>query len=164
MNASYKFADDTTVVGWISNNDESKYRREIEGFVTCCNENNLSLNVGKTKELTTDFRKKGGEHAPIYINGTETERVKSIKFLRVMITDNLFWTSHVDAMVKKAQLRLFFLRHLRKFSMSIMSLTNFYKYTIESILSGCITAWYDNCSAQDCKKLQKVVCTVQTIT
>eukprot|EP00061_Rhincodon_typus_P004563 g22883.t1 len=45
-----------------------------------------------------------------------------------------------------------------------MSLTNFYRCTIESILSSCITAWYGNCSAQDRKKLQKVVCTAQTIT
>eukprot|EP00061_Rhincodon_typus_P002287 g17087.t1 len=81
MNAIYKFADSTTVVGQISIN-ESKYRREIEGLVTWCNENNLSLNVGKTKELIIDFRKKVGQHAPIFINGTEVERVKSIKFLR----------------------------------------------------------------------------------
>eukprot|EP00061_Rhincodon_typus_P008287 g30766.t1 len=50
--------------------------------------------------------------------------------------------------VKKAQQRLFFLRQLRKFSLSIRSLTNFYSCTTESILSGCITAWYGNCSAQ----------------
>eukprot|EP00061_Rhincodon_typus_P012467 g38222.t1 len=68
----------------------------------------------------------------------------------------------IDATVKKAQQRLFFLRQLRKFGMSIRSLTKF--YTIESILSGCITAWYGNCSAEDCKKLQKMVCTAQTIT
>eukprot|EP00061_Rhincodon_typus_P015419 g43080.t1 len=35
---------------------------------------------------------------------------------------------------------------------------------IENILSRCITAWYDNCSAQYRKKLQEVVCTGQTIT
>eukprot|EP00061_Rhincodon_typus_P002227 g16944.t1 len=126
-------------------------------------ENNLSLNVIKAKELIINFRKKGGKHTPIYINGTEVERVNSTKFLGVMITDNLSWTSHVDAIVKKAQQRLFFLRLLRKFDASIRSLTNFYRCTIESILSGCTTAWYGNCSAQDCKKLQKVVHTAQTI-
>eukprot|EP00061_Rhincodon_typus_P007914 g30066.t1 len=66
--------------------------------------------------------------------------------------------------VKKAQQRLFFLRQLRKFDMSARSLANFYRCTIESMLSGCITAWYGNCSAQDRKKLQKVVYTAQTIT
>eukprot|EP00061_Rhincodon_typus_P013268 g39537.t1 len=108
--------------------------------------------------------KKEGEHSPIYINGTDVERVNSIKFLRVIITDNLSWTSHVDATVKKAQQRLFFLRQLRKFGMSTRILTNFYRCTIESILFRCITAWYGNCCAQDHKKLQEVVCTAQIIT
>eukprot|EP00061_Rhincodon_typus_P006808 g27827.t1 len=127
MNTIYKFTDDSTVVRWMSNDDESNYRREIEGLVTWCNENNLTLNVGTTKELIIHFRKKGGEHAPICINRTEVERMKTIKFLRVTITDNLSWTSHVDVTVKKAQQQLFFLRQLRKFGMSIRSLTNFYR-------------------------------------
>eukprot|EP00061_Rhincodon_typus_P007404 g29070.t1 len=130
----------------------------------CCNENNLFLNVGKTEELIIDFRKKGGGHAPIYINRTEMERMKNVKFLELTITDNLSRTSDVDAMVKKAQQRLFFLRQLSKFGMSIRSLTNFYRCTIESIQSGCKMACYGNCSAQDRKKLQKVVYTTQTIT
>eukprot|EP00061_Rhincodon_typus_P001669 g15410.t1 len=48
--------------------------------------------------------------------------------------------------------------------MSIKSLTNFSRCTTESILSGYIMAWYVNYSAQGRKKLQRVVCTAQTIT
>eukprot|EP00061_Rhincodon_typus_P004536 g22832.t1 len=51
-----------------------------------------------------------------------------------------------------------------KFGMTKRTLTNFCICTIESILSGCISVWYGNCSAQDSKKLQKVECTAQTIT
>eukprot|EP00061_Rhincodon_typus_P002958 g18913.t1 len=80
-----------------------------------------------------------------------------------MITDNLSRTSHINATDKKVQ-QHFFLRWLRKFDMSIRSLTNVYRCTIESILSGCIMTWNGNCSAQDCKKLQKVVRTAQAIT
>ena len=40
----------------------------------------------------------------------------------------------------------------------------FYSYTIESILTGCITAWYGNYSASDRKALQRVVRTAQYIT
>eukprot|EP00061_Rhincodon_typus_P002988 g19004.t1 len=81
MNAIYKFADDITVVGRISNNDESEYRKEIVALVMCCNENNFSLNGGKTKEVVIFFRKKGGEHIPIYINGAEVKKVENVKFL-----------------------------------------------------------------------------------
>eukprot|EP00061_Rhincodon_typus_P011818 g37118.t1 len=110
------------------------------------------------------MKKKGGEHGPNYINRAERERVERIKFLRVTITDHLSWNSHMNATVKTAQQCLFFLKWLRKFGMSITSLTNFYRCTTVIILSGCIMAWYGNCSSQDCKKLQKVVCTSQTIT
>ena len=37
------------------------------------------------------------------------------------------------------------------------TVTNFYRCTIESILSGCITAWYGNCTALNRKALQTVV-------
>ena len=63
-NSIFKFADDTTVVGWISNDDETEYRNEIENLVNWCGNNNLSLNVSKTKEIVIDFRKRKGEHAP----------------------------------------------------------------------------------------------------
>eukprot|EP00061_Rhincodon_typus_P017116 g45674.t1 len=117
-----------------------------------------------TYQCRSEGRKKVGEHAPIYINGPEAEVAKSIKFLGVMITDDLSWTSHVNVTAKKAQQCLSFLRQLRKFGMSVRSVTNFYRYIIECILSGCIMAWYGNCSAQNHKKLQKVVRTAQTIT
>eukprot|EP00061_Rhincodon_typus_P004179 g21935.t1 len=150
------FADNTTVIGQISNNDELEYTKEIEGLVMWCDGNSLSLNVSKTNKLIIDFGKWSGEYAPSYTNEAEVERVETINFLRVMITNNLSWISHIDVTVKKGQQHLFFLRQLRKFEISIRSLTNFYRCTIESILARCITAWYGNCSAQDCKKLQKV--------
>eukprot|EP00061_Rhincodon_typus_P009653 g33312.t1 len=116
----------------------------------------------KAKELTIDFRKQGGGHAPIYISGTEVKMAESIKFLGVTITNNLSWSSHINVTVKKAPQHLFFLSRLRKFSTSIRTFTNFYRCTTGSILSGCIMVWYSNCSAQDHKKLQKVVNTAQT--
>ncbi|XP_064881518.1 uncharacterized protein LOC135574311 [Oncorhynchus nerka] len=69
-----------------------------------------------------------------------------------------------DSVVKKAQQRLFNLRRLKKFGLSPKTLTNFYRCTIESILSGCITAWYGNCSAYNLKALQRVVRSAQRIT
>eukprot|EP00061_Rhincodon_typus_P010816 g35384.t1 len=86
--------------GQIANNYQTT-RQEIEGLVTQCNENKLSLNVSKTKELIIDFKKKGGEHAPINITRTEVEKMENIKFLGVTITDDLSWTSHANVTGKK---------------------------------------------------------------
>ena len=53
--------------------------------------------------------------------------------------------------------RLFNLGRLKKFGLSPKTLTNFYRCTIESILSGCITARYSNCTAHNHRALQRVV-------
>ena len=71
---------------------------------------------------------------------------------------------HTHSVVKKAQQRLFNLRGLKKYGLSPKTLTNFYRCTIESIVSGCITAWYGNCSAHSHKALQRVVRSAQCIT
>ena len=55
-NSIIKFTDDTKVVGLIANNDKPDYKEELRALVEWCQENNLSLNVTKTKELITDFR------------------------------------------------------------------------------------------------------------
>ncbi len=43
-----KFADDTVVLGLISNNDETAYLDEVERLTSWCQDNCLSLNVSKT--------------------------------------------------------------------------------------------------------------------
>ncbi|KAI3375382.1 hypothetical protein L3Q82_021871 [Scortum barcoo] len=55
-NSITKFADDITVIGLISDNDESHYRAEVEHLATWCADNNLLLNTNKTKELIVDFQ------------------------------------------------------------------------------------------------------------
>ena len=87
-NSIIKFADDTTVVGLITNNNEAAYREEVRALEVWCQENNLTINVNKTKETIVDFRKQQREHPPIHIDGTVVERVVSFKFLDVHITEN----------------------------------------------------------------------------
>ena len=163
-NTIVKFADDTTVIGLISNNDESAYREEVQHLAEWCTDNNLALNTNKTKELIVDFRKKGGTHTPIHINGMVVERVTNFKFLGVHISDDLSWTLNTSTLVKKSHQRLFFLRRLKKAHLSPQILVNFYRCTIESILTNCISVWYGSCSVADRKSLQRVVKTAQRIT
>ncbi len=69
-----KFADDTTVVGLISNNDETHYREEVAQLAEWCGTNNLSLNVGKTKEVVLDFRRRNSvDHPPLTIDSSPVE-------------------------------------------------------------------------------------------
>ncbi|KAI3375837.1 hypothetical protein L3Q82_004114 [Scortum barcoo] len=88
------FADDTAVVGRIANNDESDYRQEVEHLEGWCRQNNLCINVKKTKEMIVDFRR--GRHlpSPLYIGGTAVEVVSSFRYLGVHISDDLTWSKN----------------------------------------------------------------------
>ena len=96
--------------------------------------------------MVVDFRKQQREQPPIHIDGTVVEKVESFK-----------WRKHhgQTEMVQTV---------LKKVSLSPKILTNLYRCTIESILSGCITAWNVNCTALNRKVLQRVVRSVQSIT
>ncbi len=154
-NLFIKFADDTTVVGLISNRDETNYRSEVSRLAGWCSDNNLSLNVEKTKEIIVDFRRVHTQHAPLTINGATVERVSSTKFLGVHITEDLSWTNNTAALAKKAQQRLYFLRKLSKARPLASIMCTFYRGTIESILTSCITVWYGACNASCRKSLQR---------
>ena len=65
-----------------------------------CQDNNLSLNVSKTKELIVDYRKGRAEHAPIHIDGAIAELVESFKFLGVFITKDLLWSKHNTVVIR----------------------------------------------------------------
>ncbi|XP_064856318.1 uncharacterized protein LOC135559668 [Oncorhynchus nerka] len=160
-NTIIKVADDTTVVGLITDNDETAYREEVRDLAVWCQDNSLFLNVIKT---IVDYRKRRTEHAPILIEGAVVEQVESFKLLGVHITNKLTESKHTKTVMKMARQNLFPLRRLKRFGMGPQILSRFYSCTIESILTGYITAWYGSCSASDRKALLRVVCTAQCIT
>jgi hypothetical protein len=84
------------------------YREEVRDLDVWCQDNNLSLNVIKTKETIVDYGKRMTEHSPILIDGAEVEQVESFKFLGVHITNKLSWSKHTKSFVKRAQESIFY--------------------------------------------------------
>ncbi|KAK1794669.1 hypothetical protein P4O66_001385 [Electrophorus voltai] len=160
-----KFADDTVVMGLISDNDERAYLEEIKHLENWCQENNLLLNVSKTKELIVDCSKKQEQHyQPVRISGTMVERVDSFRYFGVHISQDLSWSRHTNSLAKKARQHLYHLRRLRDFRLPSKVLRNFYTCTIESILMGNITVWFGNSTKQDRQAFQRVVRSAEHIT
>ena len=54
-NTIIKFADDNSS-SLITDNDETAYREEVRDLAVWCQDNNLSCNMIKTKEMIVDYR------------------------------------------------------------------------------------------------------------
>jgi hypothetical protein len=152
-----KFSDDSAVVGCVLDNDEKMYRDQISLFVTWCEENFLELNLSKTKEMIIDFRRKKEAVLPVTIKDQPIEIVSEYKYLGVLIDDKLNWSAHTNAVYKKLQSRLYFLRKLRSFHVCNRMLYMFYQSVLCSILTFAAVCWGGNASVRDVSKLNKIV-------
>ncbi|XP_059841525.1 uncharacterized protein LOC132402625 [Hypanus sabinus] len=102
-----KFTNDTTV-GFITNNHETAYRKEVEELEAWCEANNLFLNVNKTKEMVIGFRRTCSTHIPL----------TALQWILRTVLNSWKCTSHYDlsrcqntfCTVKKVHQHLYFLR------------------------------------------------------
>ena len=122
----FKYADDTVVLGLITDSCESDYRNTIESVNNWCGNNHLDLNVNKTKEVIFDFRRNKSMLSCISINNNEVEIVTNYNYLGVTLDDKLNFEAHVNNQIRKANKRLYFVRNMNKLK------TNGYKLVLPS--------------------------------
>ena len=152
-----KFADDTVLIGLISDDDSSKYVDEINKFVTYCKINFLELNVKKTKKMIIDFRKSKALPDPIIINDHTVERVRTYKYLGIMLNNDLSWSSNTDYIISKLNSRLYCLRKLKKFNVNICILKLFYQLVIKSVFTYCCVCWGGSITKRDINRITGII-------
>jgi len=102
------------------------------------------LNVSKTKEICTDFRKNHRCPKPDYIKGEAVENVDTYKCLGVVFDSKLNWKENINSVLKKVNLRMYCMRQLRSFGVNSDMLVTFYNAVIcSSIMFGSV-CWGGN--------------------
>ena len=103
------------------------------------------------------MKKNKGSFSDIVIKGQAVERVKSYKYLGVVIDDTLSWKENVDYIVKKTHSRMNCLRKLRSFHVSQDLLQMFYSSIVSSIMSFGLTCWGGNVAKAERDRLDKII-------
>ena len=150
-----KFSDDSAIID-LSNNDEH-YFSQVAKFVKWCEDNFLTLNVKKTKEMLIDFRRKSTEIPVLNINDEQVERVQCYKYLGVMIDENLNFDKNANYVNKKCQSRIYLLQKLRKLNVNKSVLQLFYRSFTESILTYSFICWHGSLGVKSKNALDRVV-------
>ncbi|XP_051791640.1 uncharacterized protein LOC127530035 [Erpetoichthys calabaricus] len=152
-----KFADDTAIVCCIRSGQEEEYRNLIKDFVKWCDSNHLQLNTSKTKELVEDFRSPRPLMDTVIIRGDCVQMVQTYKYLGVQLDDKLDWTANTDALCKKGQSPLYFLRRLASFNICNKMLQMFYQTVVASALFYTVVCWGGSIKKRDASCLDKLV-------
>jgi hypothetical protein len=159
-----KYADDTVVLGLVSENNEDEYRGCIRDVAEWCNNNFLDLNVNKTKEVVFDFRRNPPAMNNVHINNREVETVSEYKYLGCTIDKHLNFVEHINGQVKKANKRLFFVRMLKKFGVNPSIIARFYDSTISTVLMYASSGFFNLVTNKMRQKLNKPRRTIVKIT
>ena len=96
-----KFANDT--ISWEvchASGSDSRIQTIIDDAAEWSLNNMIQLNAGETKETLVSFSQKfhPRDLPSLLLEGTEPERITSVKPLEVVISSDLSWASHVDCL------------------------------------------------------------------
>jgi hypothetical protein len=150
-----KYADDTAIIGLISNDNDKDYLDCVDFVNLWCRQNYLDLNVSKTKEVLWDFRKNRVTPEFVKVDDLSVECVDSYKYLGVWIDNEFKFKKHVDAQIKKANKRVYCLRSMKQLKVSPDIMALFYNATIASVIMYACAAFYALLTKQNCNVLHK---------
>ena len=135
------FADDTII--YVSGRDASEIERmlnyDLNNIGKWLDGNSMKLNTTKTKfMLIHDPRKLSMmKCCNIEINGEYLEEVRELKYLGIIIDNNLQFNSHADYTAKKVAKKVNFLYRLNKYVSP---------YTLVTVYKSIIAPHFDYCS------------------
>jgi len=152
-----KYSDDTAVVGCVRGGQEKEYKDLVESFNGWTKNNFLLLNTTKTKELVVDFRRSKTPYQSVCIDGGEIETVQTCKYLGVVLNNKLEWSANIEAVYRRGQSHLYFLRGFRSFSVCSDMMCMFYHTIIESALFYAVVCWGSCTTDKNCGHLNKLV-------
>ncbi len=98
------------------------------------------------------------------MSSTSASVIKGEQIQRVVVLDHKSrWDKWTDAVSKKGQQRLYYLRKMESFSVSPPLLKVLYNSFIESVLTFCIICWFRNVTVEQKSLFRKVLSTASKL-
>ena len=130
---------------------------KVSEIIHFANENGMKINSAKSKVMLFNRSRKFDFMPEIRLSKDQVcEVVEEMKLLGVHITSDLKWQSHVNYITKRANLKLWILRRLKKLGADQEILTDLYNKQIRSILEYACPVWGPGLTKGDSKELERV--------
>ena len=139
------------------NNMLQYYISDTEEYVS---ENKMIINKHKTKVISfTKSRKWDFPPELQFSDGAQLECVPETKLLGVIVSQDLKWNKNTDYICQKARQKLWILRRMLNFDLTVYQLFDVYIKEVRSILELAVPVWHSGLTKQhtaDIEGIQKV--------
>ena len=135
------FADDTNLIisGKKLNAVYKAANTELQHVYNWLVSNKLTLNIEKTKHIIFSIKPVKTDF-DLQINNTKIERVETLRFLGILLHENLSWKPHMTNLIKKLRCNLGAVRKIKPYINQKCLLTLYHSMMV-SHLQYCITTW-----------------------
>jgi len=134
-----KYADDLSIIHYTKTGDDIDLRNELAHINRWCKENNMLINVNKTKIIHISGRKTPSPPT-IQLHNKAIECVSSSKLLGLTIEKTMKWNVQVDESIKKASKIFYSIVRLKNARCSTNILHHFYKAVVRPHLTYAFAA------------------------
>ena len=151
-NKMLKYADDTYII--MKGKDYNERENDINNVKKWVVENNLNLNVSKSKEIIFKSNR-CTKLLPPCLNGIE--RVKTLKILGVTLSDKLDMSKHINNILSTNVACLQRIRNIKAHGASQDIISYVYSALILSRMLYASQAWWGFARKQDFQRLEKFI-------
>ena len=150
------FADDTTVYVVVDNpvSAANQLNSDLEKMNLWAKKWLVKFSSKKTKSMIVSLKRDEVLHPPLFLDGTQLDRVSKYKHLGLIIQDNLAWGEHVQNICTTASKRVDIMSHL-KYKLDRATLETIYKCYIRPLLEYGDVVW-DNCNETQSDSLELI--------
>lgn len=152
-----KYADDTVLLEFLSTNQQSCLQSEINTLKNWCDENQLTINASKTKEMVLCNKRSNPTPNPITIGHHLIEQVTEYKYLGTVIHHKLNFDSNTHSVISKAEKRLFIIKQLAKLHVSPSTIKLAYTTFLESVMRYHLPIIYGHLSADNINQYNHII-------
>jgi Reverse transcriptase (RNA-dependent DNA polymerase) len=152
---THKFVDDTTLSEILEKGAPSKMQHSIDELLVWSTQHAMNVNERKTKEMIIGPII-NQPPTPLTLDGATIDRVKTFKFLGVLVSDDLKWSHHIEAICSKAASRLHFLKLLARSGARKEDLVYFYSSIVRPILEYACPVWHSSLTVAQSDALEAI--------
>ena len=136
--------------------DQSQIQSQINELNSYAIENEMKINLKKTKVMLFNTGKVNDFTPTTKIDGELLEVVEEMKLLGVKITSDLKWNSNTKYIVNKAYSRLWILKRLKIMGANQQELLDTYFKKVRSVLEYAAVVWHAGLTTKNTSDIERV--------